>query len=428
MLIQARRAIARVTDPPYSADPTGGRDATLAFQQALWDNPTVEVPPGRYRIRYRETLTPAAPGRTIREHVGVVIPSGRRLFGHGSQSVILNELEDPARPELAQDAGLPNAISWFWIDWDARDVSIEGLHFLGQGPANLTPATHHENLQMCCVEWAYDAPNGRAPDHVELRRCVFERQYGFWAHARHGGNYATIVENQAIDCANGQNVNSDHSLFARNLSIRSEGFENSSSHSIFADNRIHDAFVTAMSIGGNTGAGNARAGEGTFVNRDYGNRVVGNIITGAHHYALMVSANASDTLVQGNYIERASRYGILVGSPDPANVPRYTKIIGNTLVDCGAEDSTERAAIAALTFEEVDIDGNTARLGEFPGYGQNYGLLLGNGRGARVDRNRLDGRMYGMSVNGTRDLDLGDANDFGARGTELLRNPTFRRR
>ena len=427
MLIQVRRALARVTDAPFNADPTGGRDATLAFQQALWEHSIVEVPPGRYRIRHRETLAPTVPGHTIREHVGVIVPGGRRLFGHGSESVILNELDDPTRPELAQDAGLPNAISWFWIDWDVRDVSIEGLRFLGQGPGNLTAETHLTNLQMCCVEWAYDAPHGRAPDHVELRRCTFERQYGFWAHGRHGGNHASILECTAIDCMNGQNVNADHSLFARNLSIRSEGFENSSSHSIFADNRIYDAFIVAMAIGGNTGAGNVRDEAGGFTNRDYGNRVLGNILVGARHYALQVTANASDTLVQGNYIERAARYGIFVGSPDPTNVPRHTKLHANSVVDCGAEDSDERAAIAALSFDEVEIDGNTARYGEFTGYRQEYGLLLGDGRGARVDRNRLDGRMYGMSASGTRDLEIGDANDFGPRGTELLRNPTFRR-
>ena len=407
MLIQVPKSSVRITDHPYNADPTGRRLATQAIQNAVWDASDIEIPPGRYRIGRRETIRVTA---SRPEHVGIIVPSDRRIWGHEGVSVLLNEVDDPtADLSEAWDNGRDNVISWFWTDWDARNITYEGLTFGGQGPTGLHPGIAHVNLAMSCIDAAYEhwesrdgqvVRTHRGPEDVRIRRCHFERQFGFWAHARGGGRGWVVEQCTATDCMNGLNLNVEDASYLYNTSRRSEGFECSGSGAYFTGNRFEDALVIALAFGGH-------AGDPTPENTSRGARILGTIVERAYRYGIQVTANTSDTLVADSYVTRCRNYGIFAGDFGRVDTqPRNVRFQSNDVIDCGGPE--ERAAFALLNVRGAMMMGNRARFGRFEGYEQAFGLLVSGGHDIEIaDDNDLDGRSAAVFAhNGTRGLRL----------------------
>lgn len=421
MLIRMARDKVAVTDAPYNADPTGVKSAAEAFENALEDAPSVEVPPGRYRIPFTRFYQRAQrPG--LSQPVGVVLrQSGRTLWGHGASSVIHTVLPVP---DEIEDGGVtyghPNAVMWFWNDWDTSHLTYRGLRFIGDGPPDLDPSKQLVNLIMSVIECAYPHPDYgyRGATDVTVQDCIFERQFGFPVHARAGGDRFRLLDSSMIDCMNGANIIGDDCEARGNRVLRSEGFENVGHGFIMDNNRFVDVLLSAIACGGHTGPG-------SHGNRSFGARITNTIVRHAWRYGIELSTNVSDVLVQGNFLERCRGHAVIAGGGgDGTNPPRNIRLYDNDVLNWGTGND--------CAFYLTDVDGarvhrNTARFDpEVAGFTNFHGMVVRGGRNIQVDDNDLAGAFSALSVvDGTEDYDEPARNVL--RGRRQI-DPDVRRR
>ena len=385
------RPTAKITDAPYYADPSGSRDSTAAVQACVLDTASVEVPPGRYRITRAQTVKA---GPQFTDHVGVLIPADgtpRRIWGHGRASTFLTEIDDPSQPELAKDAGQDNAVSWFFLEAGIRGAAFESVWFEGQAPSDLRFDQFRSNLAMACIGWSPRSGNTPAPEDVAIRQCGFARQFGFSANARTVARGVVVWDCDFVDCMNGLNLNADDAQYVMNRFLRSEGIEHTGTNAQILANRFRQFYYVAIAHGGDTSPRSAG-------HRSLNGRIIGNIADEGSHYAYQITVNTADTLFQGNTASRTRHHGLVVGGSGPRDIqPERVRVLGSTFVDCGGPNETAAMLIGGGA-RRVEVRGNTARYGEWPGYNQQFGLLVGDVEDVDIEDNELHGRHVGLKV------------------------------
>lgn len=385
---------------------SGDRDDTAAFARALERHTHVFVPPRTrpYEIRAREYL------EAVRHPYGVLVPGGRKLRGAGADAIIRTILPDARDVAGSHDSFHRNTVSWFLTDWGGTDIEFSDLAFLGEGPV-LTRDNWLLNRQMSVITLAWGrGAQGRPAANIIVRRCRFDRQFGFTVHQAGGGHGIEYAGNAHIDCMNGVNINADQLLCTNNRFVRSEGFECAGSHSWFLDNVFQDV-IQALSIGGNQSEGPDNQSHAVTVRRNTIDGTVWMATADGPMAAITIADNVRDVLIAENHVLRAAGIGIHVHTPDRRRPTQDIRITRNTLISIGLreeatrqgrrENSWSRYSIYIDQADDVEIFENTIadRLpGEGPGRFAARAAVLARagGRGLRIGPNEvaIEGEHY----------------------------------
>ena len=383
-------------------------DDTASFARALEQHPRVLVEPRArpYVVRARDLHLESG------LRYGVLIPGQRKLRGLGRDSVIHTILPNATDRRGAHEFGNRNAVHFFSLDWGARDVEISDLTFVGEGPV-VTPANWELNNLMSVLHLPWERGRaGHAPENVIIRRCHFERHFGFPTVQPGGGSGIDYVENTHTDCMNGPNLNADRVVALRNRFLRSEGFECSESFGWYLDNEFKDVWQ-AFSIGGNQSDRGSPVSRSVVVRRNTIDGVVWMYSMDAPAAAIAVADNVEEVVLEENTVTRTAGMGILVKSESPDRRPiRTVRITRNTLLAIGLRGDPTRPvgrrenragpfSIYVAGADDVEISGN-AMADQLPGdnpgpYGSYAGVrATGSGRGLRIGPNNImvRGRRY----------------------------------
>jgi hypothetical protein len=359
----------------YGAVGDGVVDDTPAIQAAvnaavIAGGGTVYLPAGTYRLSRQGVSASAAGGYAVRLATGV------SLRGAGYGTVLRNT------GMLGGASSVDNATWYSAIECPdgIHDLVIEGVRFVGDNSPFQDSSVWYQR-QMDCV-----GVRGSACHDITVRHCWFQSQYGFTVHNEGVGERVHVVDCHSMQCANGQNVNSNYSIQARNTLVDAESIEASGAHSILTDNIVLRPSETGITLGGFTSPGVIPGG---VIGR---NQVIDSKAAG-----IGIADGCDGTLVVNNAVVRSSKHAVIVAEGFAVQIKRV-RVAGNYLLDCGKTSGGERCGVFMQNNPGGAVEGNLIDYSGTAGWDTQYGIILGaDCAGVRVSGNQIRATFKAIS-------------------------------
>ncbi len=321
----------------------------------------------------------------------ITIPSNFSVRGDGAGSIInMVGLDGGASGDPGRNL--------FGITSGAEDVTIEGLHIVGENGVGAAGFVFVENNQSSAISFLLTS---FATNRCTVRNCIFENLWGFPIHSPGGVVDVDILDNTIFWCANGINVNGNRTRQNGNHFYQSEGFETSGCDNQFDNNILIDCVgVAAISIGGDQVVGAKRHG-----NQVTNNTVAGMTKAGSQACGITFGNAIVGGLIANNTIAGCTGYGIQLITDLGGALCEHARVVNNVIINNSDNSSSVGAVLLAGTGNHV-FEGNTVRnlattdggagTGVETGLGCQLGIVV-NCHDTVIRNNILGGTNYGIA-------------------------------